>query len=669
MCEMNGTILAPFLFYAILDLSPHSYLIFTYALMRKYFLFAILFFGSLFVTANAHAACDAKGLVACQAWAQKQISDIGCRAPQPAFDNAVADLYLGAGCRIQGVKWFQVQSGAVVQGGFSGGVNIDSAGCIARYTPGGYLATGGYFRTPKEAMNGSLRNKSLSGCAYDSDLGKKDASVLTAPIIAQIESCSCAGQSAAPAPTPAKGGGGGAEAGQNPSPAPAPANQCSQNKEFKGGECVCKAGFTEADDLSCIKQCPAEKHFTRKSKTECGCAQLYRMSSDKTSCDFSSGKGFTFDVDSQSDFQDTIEKLDRNEGVFFDGTLASGKKVRVGILRLPDGSYVFTGDGRHYFADPQKAIVPGVFTRMGEGLENSWNGLKMFFGIGKYTGKGTDSNNVNQDDGQKALDAAIAVQKQLDADLGDPEKQIEIAKGIEKDWQARMKKSVTSEYSEQLFKDLQSATGIDAATLKKLYKGDNKGVRDDLLDKFYESVNKQTGVDLPTIKQALRGDTSSVGVAALDQLAVQFQKQTGVNSGVVKKVLSGNYKGIGSDVVDAVFDGIKKESGVDIPIIRQVFKGDVAALKSDIMSQLTTFPGQSVIILAKELRSASFANAVRIYIADRESGKTTADIQASPSPELDYVSSVQGVSQQYVRGGLFSAYEEAYQRYLLAKKF
>jgi len=158
----------------------------------------------------AHAApCDATGLTSCTQWAQEQVSALGCRAPSPTFENAVADLYSKKGCRLEGTRWYNIETGAAVKGSYSNGVNTDTAGCIARYTPGAYLRTGGYFRTPTEAINGPLRNKSLSGCE------REDASSLTKPMRDKIESCSCADLSVKPTPpaptsapaTPATSGG------------------------------------------------------------------------------------------------------------------------------------------------------------------------------------------------------------------------------------------------------------------------------------------------------------------------------------------------------------------------------------------------------------------------------------------------------------------------------
>ncbi len=510
--------------------------------------------GILFMAPAVLAACDPQGLAACETWAEEQVAKLGCHASQPSFRNAIEDLYLAKGCRMQGVKWYNLESGAAVKGGFANGKNTDTAGCIARYTSDSYLASGGYFRTPKEALNGQFRNKSLTGCEYDSDVGKKDAAQLMAPIIGQVESCNCAGQVSG-AKAPVKGGGGGGSA--------AGSDDCSQNKERKNGDCVCKKGFQELDDLSCAIVCPADKHFARKSKTECGCAQLYRLSDDKNECLFSPEHGFTFDQDTRDTFQDRIEKMNPNEGVFIEGALANGKKFKIGVLRLADGTFVFTRDGQHYFKEVNKAIAPSIFTRLGDNAENLWRGLKGLFGVGKYAGQGTAGagGEDEQTDGQRRLDAALLAQKQLEESIDDPVAKNDTANEIKERWLKRAKNSVTGKWDEQFLEELKNASGLDVPT--------------------------------------------------------------------IKKVLTKDLVGLGEDVVE----------------------------------KLTTFPADSVVILAQELRGSSFANAVRIYIAERKAGKTPTELETNAPTELDYVSSIQGIGQQYAKSALFAAYEEAYQRY------
>ncbi|MBS3167584.1 hypothetical protein J4216_00465 [Candidatus Woesearchaeota archaeon] len=138
------------------------------------------------------ATCDANALDVCVSWAKGEVEKEGCNVDIQTFSAAVEDLYLSKGCRLQGTKWTDLESGGIVQGKFVDGKNVDSHGCIQKYTPSAYLSKGGYFRTPKEALTGPLRNKELSGCEFDSNKGTKDASVIINPIIGKIESCQCA---------------------------------------------------------------------------------------------------------------------------------------------------------------------------------------------------------------------------------------------------------------------------------------------------------------------------------------------------------------------------------------------------------------------------------------------------------------------------------------------
>ena len=181
------------------------------------------------------AACDPSGVQSCVAWAEQEIVKLGCHVDTQTFTTAIEDYYLNKGCRLEGTRWYDISSGAKVTGSVSNGVNTDDHGCIARYTPQSYLNQGGYFRTPKEALNGPLRNKELSGCSYDSDSGGKDASDLTSPIISAVQSCACATKSGAANP-PSKPRSPPASSRSNPgassseSPADTPQRQNSPKK-------------------------------------------------------------------------------------------------------------------------------------------------------------------------------------------------------------------------------------------------------------------------------------------------------------------------------------------------------------------------------------------------------------------------------------------------------
>lgn len=504
----------------------------------------------LFAGTALAASCDPAGLDACVEWAEQQVADAGCHVDDATFREAISDLYLNKGCRLEGTRWYDLATGATVQGGVENGRNVDSAGCIARYTPGAHLAKGGYFRTPKEALNGPLRNASLSGCE------KQDPGAITGPIVSGVMSCSCAPASAAPKPDVKSVGPSGEKEAEPP-------------KE-------CGKGEAEDPDTGKCRElvaCPKEKHLTRKTPFECGCESLHDfLDEEKKECVFFVEKDFHFDDDTRDKFQDAVQGLDKNGHVFFEGSLENGKPVKVGILRLADGSVVFTPDGEHYYEDPADAIVPSFWTRVGKTWDGVKKGFLRFFGVGKYTAKGTagEDGEVSQDEGQRRLDASDLTLKNLKNEAKDPEELKSEAEEIVERWGNRVKNPVTGEYDAQLLEEIKNATGVDVPMIKKVLTKDLEGIGEDVLKKLY------------------------------------------------------------------------------------------------------AFPVDAVITLSKELKSASFGNAARLYITERENGSTPAQIRGKVAnndlTELDFVTSVSGVGQQYAQEALFIAYEEAYQRYLLKKE-
>lgn len=343
---------------------------------------------------------------------------------------------------------------------------------------------------------------------------------------------------------------------------------CSENKIRVNGECICKQGYEELDDLTCAVSCPVEKHFVRKNKKECGCEQLYRLSEDKSECIFSPEHGFTFNETTRENFQDTIVKLDANTGVLFEGTLADGTPIKIGIFRLPGGKLIFTKDGENYSNELQNVVNPGIYNRISNNVGDLWRGFKGIFGIGKYTGKKSTNltSSISQTDGQMIYDASVLSQKQLETTLNDSETKNAIAKDVKDTWIKRAKNPATGQWDEQFLEELKNATGID----------------------------------VPTIKKVLNNDLVGVG--------------------------------------------------------------------KNIVGKITTFPAESVTTLATELRSSSYNDAVKIYIVEREAGLSPELLVANPTPELNYVSSIKGIGQQYATDVLFKSYEEAYQRYLILKK-
>ncbi len=279
--------------------------------------------GSIFLpVSTVLAACDPSGAQACEAWAVQQTAKLGCHVTQPSFNNAVDDLYLNQGCRLQGTSWTDA-NGKTVTGGFSNGVNVDSAGCIARYTPSSYLKQGGYFRTPTETIDGQLRNQSLSGCTYDSDLGKKDSSELMAPIMEAIKSCVCAHQ---PVGTPPKN---------------------STPPQQTGGTTPAAAPIV-TDQQTPSGECPGDHRVKRGHY--CGCVYGYEIDTNVGGCHFiTEGLGLTpSDAEKIGDAADKIATAP--DGVQTVEITVKGKAVRVVITGDPTdmNAYLYTIDGIHF---------------------------------------------------------------------------------------------------------------------------------------------------------------------------------------------------------------------------------------------------------------------------------------------------------------------------------
>ncbi len=130
----------------------------------------------------------------------------------------------------------------------------------------------------------------------------------------------------------------------------------------------------------------------------------------------------------------------------------------------------------------------------------------------------------------------------------------------------------------------------------------------------------------------------------------------------------------GDEFTDQLGEKLKELTGCDLELINKILSGDVKDIAEDIVkgvkNQLYTLPAQTVHVLAKEIRKASFANAVHLYIQERESNKSPEEIfalmESGNLPELDFVTSIKGVATMYAKSALLVAYEEAYQRYRLA---
>ena len=126
---------------------------------------------------------------------------------------------------------------------------------------------------------------------------------------------------------------------------------------------------------------------------------------------------------------------------------------------------------------------------------------------------------------------------------------------------------------------------------------------------------------------------------------------------------------------DLFLGELKEVSWYDVGKIKKFISWDFSGLAqweiNAIKWSLYTFPADSVVTLAKELRVNDFADGVSLYIDQRKEWKDVQQIynqlEAGTLDLLEY-KQMSGIALQYTQVSMLLAYEEAYQRYLLSKK-
>ncbi|HWQ99381.1 MAG TPA: hypothetical protein VN397_00860 [Candidatus Methylomirabilis sp.] len=227
--------------------------------------------------------------------------------------------------------------------------------------------------------------------------------------------------------------------------------------------------------------CDSANHETENKDGQCECAPLYGKSDDG-SCAFQGARGVPFDAESATSFQDAIEGLGKGEGKIFEGTNLKGESIKIGILRLPDGSFVFTANGLNWFDDAKDAVRPGLLTKIGTGWGNMWRTIGMWVGIGKYTGKDTAGNAEAQRDGQAMLDAALNAFESLKATTKDPDEQYSVAREAIDTWLDRAKNLLDENGKALVHDGLSSATGLDTKLIENISDRNWDDIADDALD-------------------------------------------------------------------------------------------------------------------------------------------------------------------------------------------
>ena len=197
-------------------------------------------------------------------------------------------------------------------------------------------------------------------------------------------------------------------------------------------------------------------------------------------------------------------------------------------------------------------------------------------------------------------------------------------------------------------------------------------MRLDAASAAFRNIQKKSGdpaareeIGMRAIERLMGGADNLLGGNYLDNAIGELEKQTGL--GGIKDLSNGKYLGF-------AFNRIKAITGCDLSTLKKIIEGkytDIVFDKTAFVKQLYLFPADSVVTLAKELRTSNFADAASIYMKERAS-KTSDQIfelmNSGQLPEIDLASNIKGVGKDFAPPVLFSAYEEAYQRYLIAKK-
>ncbi len=196
---------------------------------------------------------------------------------------------------------------------------------------------------------------------------------------------------------------------------------------------------------------------------------------------------------------------------------------------------------------------------------------------------------------------------------------------------------------------------------------------------MFFGVGKYTGKDTAGDKEKQedgqeRLDAATQALENLQKIMKDPDKQSEAAEKVYGTWLTRAKNLLGEDYEKLVLTELKEATGVDGELIKKALEGkwseialDVAGI-DDLKKKLFTFPAESVVILAKELRRTDFAQSASLYMQERQAGKTPDQIFTGllrgELPELE-AAELTGTGQQYQRVALFLAYEEAYQRYLL----
>jgi uncharacterized protein YxjI len=140
-----------------------------------------------------------------------------------------------------------------------------------------------------------------------------------------------------------------------------------------------------------------------------------------------------------------------------------------------------------------------------------------------------------------------------------------------------------------------------------------------------------------------------------------------------KTKLKDKDKELQREVSREVFKTLKDDSVDNIEKKYADIVGDIASsFLPEQVKDLVNVPANSIKKFAKEAKETEFAEGVMIYIKERELGSTSNQLYRNTPEELIYGGIgggvAAGMNAEYPKALLFSKYEEAYQRYAIAKE-
>ncbi len=236
------------------------------------------------------------------------------------------------------------------------------------------------------------------------------------------------------------------------------------------------------DALPSAVACDAGKHEVARDDGYCDCAAQYWLDLESDECLFIGARGVSLDTDSLYNFQLAIDALGPEQSTVYVGTDVNGKEIRVGILRLSDGSVVFTKDGIHYFETLKDTVKPGLWTRTKVFGGDVWKWVKGLFGVGKFTGKNTADDPTAQEEGQQKLNAATLAFAHLQRNAKEPYVHLEELRETADTWLDRAKALLGDKYDELVLGELEKQTGVPAKLIKNILTKNTDGIAEDAIE-------------------------------------------------------------------------------------------------------------------------------------------------------------------------------------------